>query len=125
MVSVPSAVVACAYFQGSHWSLLSLEPWSWKFTNLSALWRKLTTWPSSMATTSPAPLPAAIFWVSLVLYCAEVALGGLDDLDPRVVLLELVVELLVAEVAEHVDPEGLGVGALGVVAAAGEGGGGE
>ena len=54
----------------------------------------------------------------------EVALGGLDDLDAGVVLLELLVELLVAEVAEDVDPQGhVLAGALGVVAAAGcEGG---
>src|SRR6476646_11400448 len=37
-------------------------------TNLSALWRKLTTCPSSIATTSPAPVPAAMRWMSWVLY---------------------------------------------------------
>jgi len=56
----------CRNFQSSHW-LGSGSAAFCRFTKLSGFCRKLTTWPSSIATTSPAPLPAAIFWVSWVL----------------------------------------------------------
>lgn len=68
MVVLPSAVVAWAVFQSSQLPLIASNPLSWKFTNLLAAWRNWVIPPSSIATTSPAPLPAAMCWVRALVY---------------------------------------------------------
>ena len=101
----------------------SAAPWSSRLTKFCGLALYSTSRPSSMATTSPAPRPAASHWVSFGRVLVEVGAGAaLDDLDVGVRGHVLLVELLVAELAEDVDGQGDRPAVARLVAAAAAGG---